>query len=107
MTLHASADRLREFGPDYVIITRGSRGSYVSSDEFTGIIPSFPVKPVDTTAAGDVFNGVLAVQLAGGAAIIDAVRYASAAAALSVTKLGAQASAPTSADIEEMLAQLD
>lgn len=100
-----AATHLRELGPDSVIITLGGRGSYVSSDEFTGIIPAFPVKPVDTTAAGDVFNGVLSVRLATGAPITEAVRYASAAAALSVMKLGAQTSAPTSSDIEKMLAK--
>jgi len=59
---------------------------------------------VDTTAAGDVFNGALAVALAEARPLSDAIRFANAAAALSVTKLGAQPSAPRRADIESFLA---
>ncbi len=98
-----AADMLRVKGVDTVIITLGSRGVYVASPEFKGIIPSFKVKAEDTTAAGDVFNGVLAVALAENMTLKDAVRFSNAAAALSVTKLGAQFSAPTRADIEAFL----
>jgi ribokinase len=66
-------------------------------------VPAFPVKPVDTTAAGDIFNGALAVALLEGRPLLEAVRFANAAAALSVTKLGAQSSAPTRAQIERFL----
>jgi len=61
------------------------------------------VKPVDTTAAGDIFNGALAVALAEGKPLVEAVRFANAAAALSVTKMGAQPSAPRRKDIERLL----
>jgi sugar/nucleoside kinase (ribokinase family) len=57
------------------------------------------VKPLDTTAAGDVFNGALAVGLIEGRALGDAVRFANAAAAISVTRMGAQPSAPGSQEI--------
>jgi len=68
-------------------------------------VPGFKVKPVDSTAAGDVFNGALAVALGEGRPLLEAVRFANAAAALSVTRLGAQPSAPTRAEIERFLAQ--
>ncbi len=67
-------------------------------------VPAFQVTPVDTTAAGDVFNGALAVALSEGQPLLEAVRFASAAAALSVTKLGAQPSAPQRGDIASLLA---
>lgn len=86
-----------------VLVTLGSKGVYCVSDEFTGSIPPFKVNAVDTTAAGDVFNGVLAAALAEGHFLPDAVRFAQAAAALSVTKLGAQPSAPHRDDIERFL----
>lgn len=90
-------------GVETVIITLGARGAYVHSERFTGIVPGFKVKAVDSTAAGDVFNGALAVSLAEGEALDRAVRFANAAAALSVTKLGAQPSAPRRAEIEKIL----
>jgi len=65
-------------------------------------IPGFKVDAVDATAAGDVFNGTLAVALAEKKPFQDAILFANAAAALSVTKLGAQPSAPHREDIEKM-----
>lgn len=90
-------------GVETVIITLGARGAWVSTTAFTGLIPGFKVKPVDTTAAGDVFNGALAVALSEQRPIEEAVRLANAAAALSVTKLGAQPSAPTRKSIDQFL----
>jgi len=98
-----AARALQAKGVETVIITLGPRGAYVLSSDYEGLIPSFKVKAVDSTAAGDVFNGVLAVSLAEGLPIPDAVRLANAAAALSVTKLGAQPSAPTRQEIENFL----
>jgi ribokinase len=66
-------------------------------------VPGFKVKTVDSTAAGDIFNGALSVALVEGKALPAAVRFANAAAALSVTQLGAQPSAPNRADIEKFL----
>jgi ribokinase len=86
-----------------IFITLGSRGVYAFSPLFRGIVPAFTVKAEDTTAAGDVFNGVLAVSLAEGKCLLDAVRFASAAAALSVTRMGAQTSAPYRTEIEDFL----
>ena len=86
-----------------LILTMGPRGVYVASSEFTGVVPAFSVDAVDTTAAGDVFNGVLAVAIAENRSLINAVRFANAAAALSVMTLGAQTSAPQRANIEKFL----
>jgi len=88
-----------------VIITLGSRGALVAMTGLTQHIPGFKVKPVDTTAAGDFFNGALAVAFAEEQPLLDAVRFANAAAALSVTKQGAQPSAPKRRDIEKLLAR--
>jgi len=99
-----AAARLRARGPETVVITLGERGVYASGPEFEGLIPAFKVDPVDSTAAGDVFNGALAVALAEKASLPDALRFAQAAAAISVTRPGAQPSAPTRAEIDAFLA---
>ena len=96
---------LKEMGIKTVIITMGAKGCYVLDDSFTGIVPAFKVKAVDTTAAGDVFNGALAVALTDKKELVDAVKFASAASALSVMKLGAQTSAPSKEEIEDFLAK--
>ncbi len=91
-----AADALHQRGVGTVIITLGSKGAFLS-DPASGVrktIRGFQVEAVDTTAAGDVFNGQLAVALAEGRTITDSVRIAHGAAALSVQKLGAQSSIP-------------
>jgi ribokinase len=99
----AAARRLTAMGVGQVIVTLGSRGALVFVADHAEVVPGFPVEAVDTTGAGDVFNGALAVALAEGSDAIDAVRFANAAAALSVTKLGAQPSAPARAETEAFL----
>jgi ribokinase len=99
----AAARELAAAGVAQIIITLGSRGAFVYGSNHKQLVAGFPVEAVDTTAAGDVFNGALAVALANGSKLVDAVRFANAAAALSVTKLGAQPSAPTRVEIEEFL----
>lgn len=99
-----AAASLRARGPRLVIITMGDRGCFVAGDGFITMVPAFQVTPVDTTAAGDIFNGALAVALAEKTPLAAALRFASAAAALSVMKLGAQPSAPTRQEIEGFLA---
>ena len=90
-------------GVQTVIITLGSRGAFVATSASKQFVPGFKVKPVDTTAAGDTFNGALAVALAEGMPMIEAVRFANAAGAISVTRMGAQPSAPNRKEIEKLL----
>jgi ribokinase len=98
-----ACSKLRSRGVGTVILTLGSRGAFLADANGQKLVPGFKVKAVDSTAAGDVFNGALAVALAEGKTVLDAVRFANAAAALSVTRPGAQPSAPTRADIEKFL----
>ena len=98
-----AAGKLLARGVQTVILTLGARGAFIATKESSQLVPSFKVKPVDTTAAGDIFNGALAVALAEDKSLPDAVRFANAAAALSVTMLGAQPSAPARKQIELFL----
>ena len=100
-----AAGCLLEWGVNTVLITLGSRGVFIAADGIRKMISGIEVDTVDSTAAGDVFNGALAVSLAGDSPLPDAVRFANAAAALSVTRLGAQPSAPQRGEIEEFLEQ--
>jgi ribokinase len=85
---------IRKRGVKNVIITLGETGAYVKSEEYTGLIPGIKVIPVDTTAAGDVFNGAIAVAISEGRGLQEAVIFANKAASISVTRMGAQASVP-------------
>lgn len=98
-----AAEALIGRGVETVILTLGAAGAYVYTEGFQAMVPSYPVDPVDTTAAGDTFNGVLAVALAEGRSLEQAVTFANAAAALSVTRLGAQPSAPDRESVEAFL----
>ena len=93
-TIPVMAKELYDMGIETVIITMGSRGVYLFNSEFRGMIPGYSVKAVDTTAAGDVFNGALATALSGKKSLREAVDFAQRAAAISVTRMGAQPSAP-------------
>ena len=88
------AEKLKARGPQNVIITMGAAGAYLLTENISRVIPVVPVKAVDTTAAGDVFNGALAVAICEGKNLGEAVRFANTAAAISVTRMGAQSSAP-------------
>jgi ribokinase len=98
--VQAAAGALLGKGPKIVIVTLGARGAWVAVEGHQGLVPGFEVDPVDTTAAGDVHCGALAVGLVEGQALLDAVAFANAAAALSATKLGAQPSAPSRNEID-------
>jgi ribokinase len=88
------AGEIFEKGGTTVLITLGSKGVYLKSFDFEGVTPGYKVKAVDTTAAGDVFNGALAAALAGEMDLKKAIDFAQRAAAISVTRMGAQPSAP-------------
>jgi ribokinase len=90
---------IQEKGVKNVIITLGEMGAYIKSAYFTGLVPGIKVTPVDTTAAGDVFNGALAVALSEEKDLQEAVIFANKAAAISVTRMGAQASAPYRSEV--------
>ena len=102
--IEAAAKTLLGKGPKMVILTLGPRGAWVAVEGYQGLVPGFAVDPVDSTAAGDVHCGALAVALVEGQSLLEAVAFANAAAALSVTKLGAQPSAPTRTDIDALVA---
>jgi len=99
----AAAKELFGRGVATILVTLGAKGVFVFSADFKGLVPGFKVEAVDATAAGDVFNGALAVALAEEKPLKEAVMFANAAGALSVTKLGAQPSAPTRAEIDGFL----
>lgn len=101
----AAAQQLRDRGVKTVIIKLGELGAFCASKQATFHVPAFEVKVVDTVAAGDAFNAGLAVALAEGHALEDAVRWGSAAAALSITQPGAQPSMPERAQVKALLAQ--
>lgn len=90
-------------GARSVILKLGEQGCLYFDGERELTSPGFPVEARDTTAAGDTFNGALAVALAEGSGMEDALRFANAAAAISVTRLGAQASAPSRKEVNEFL----
>lgn len=99
-----AAGKLLARGAQNVIITMGSRGAFVAGPDVRQMLSGFKVNAVDATGAGDVFNGSLVVALAEGQPLLEAARFASAAAAISVTRFGAQPSAPTREEIQAMLA---
>jgi len=100
----AAADILHQRGSRQVVIKRGSQGVYWSTNGVGIVVPGFAVPVVDTVAAGDCFNGALAVALAEGHDMPGALRFGAASAALSVTKSGAQSSLPSRAEVDAFLA---
>ena len=90
-------------GAQNIIVTLGEKGALIVNKEGAKHIPSFEVKVVDTTAAGDAFVGGLAVGLLNGKPLEDAVQYACACGALAVTRLGAQPSLPTKEEVDNFL----
>lgn len=89
-----AARALSGMGVQHVIITLGSKGALIYSNGKAEMVPTLKVEAVDTTAAGDVFNGALTVALSEGRSLKEAARFACKASAISVTRVGAQSSAP-------------
>lgn len=98
-----AALELRARGVKRAAITLGAKGVAFADETGTGVIPAFQVTAVDTTAASDAFNGVLAVALTAEPTLAAALSFANAAAALSVTKPGAQSSLPTRTEVLKFL----
>jgi ribokinase len=98
-----ATQKLLRRGVPTVVLTMGAKGALVATENGVELIPGFVVKAIDTTAAGDVFNGALAVALTEGYPLSQAVRFANAAAAISVTRRGAQPSAPKRRTSEKFL----
>src|SRR5262249_52670134 len=98
----AAGRALRDRGVGTVIVTLGAQGSLACTARDDVRVPAFPVTAVDTTAAGDAFNGALGAALAGGDALPDALRFASAAAAIACTRRGAQPSLPTRDEVARL-----
>lgn len=99
---YRAAKVIRDMGPKCVIITLGSDGSLLDDGAMPMRVEALKVEAVDTTAAGDTYNGVLASVIAEGRSLIEAMREANVAAAISVTRMGAQPAAPTREEINEM-----
>lgn len=98
-----AARRIREMGVPWVVITLGSKGALVYGESVKEIVPAFEVKAIDTTAAGDVFNGAFVVALSEGKDLVEAARFACKASALSVTRAGAQSSVPYRTEVDRFL----
>ncbi len=99
----AACEKLRSKGARTVIATLGGRGAVVVTADGATALPALKAKVVDTTGAGDCFVGALAARLAAGVDILDAARYATAAAACSVERLGAAPSMPTPKEVAARL----
>ena len=92
-------------GIDTVVITLGEKGAYVRNSVINQHVPAFDMggKVLETTGAGDAFNGGFAFALADGMSLIEAVRFGSATAAISVTRLGTAPAMPVNSEIQDLL----
>ena len=98
-----AASILHQKGVKQVVITMGRQGAYISEQGEEHVVSGFTVTAVDTTAAGDTFNGALLVKLAEGETLSQAASFANAAAALSVTRKGAQTSIPSRSETDTLM----
>lgn len=103
---HAAAQALRSMGARNVIVTMGEAGAYLLTEEGGRMFSTFPVLPVDTTAAGDAFNGAFARFLSWNYPPDRAIYLANAVGALTTTKMGAQISMPTLREVEQFAPML-
>jgi ribokinase len=97
-----AARRLLGFGVQAVVVTLGENGALAVTEKQSFHVPAWQVEPVDTTAAGDAFNGGLATALLQGFTLKDAVRYATCAGTLAATKFGAQTSLPSAEEVQAL-----
>jgi len=101
-----AADKLLQKGAQNAIITLGAQGAFLATPDQTLHIPAFKATPIDTTGAGDAFNGALSCALSENQALETAIRFACAAGVLTVGKAGAQPAIPTRDQIDALLANL-
>ena len=101
-----AAEKLREMGAENVIVTLGEDGAYWLGQQKEGFFPSRKVEAVDTTAAGDCFNGAFAAALAEGMDTEEAIRFANGAASIAVTRKGALDSLPDRRDTEDAVREI-
>jgi ribokinase len=99
----AAAELRRRVPTASIAITLGPDGVWIDSPDFTGQVPGFRVTIVDTVGAGDTWIGAFAARILEGVAAVEAARFANAAAALAVTRRGAQSGIPRRAEVEELL----
>ena len=104
-TAETAARELLRLGVKAVVLTMGAKGFLMAAGETTEFVAAVKVDAVDTTAAGDAFTGALAVGLARRETLRDAAFFANYAAALSVTKMGAQSSMPTRREVEHFISE--
>jgi ribokinase len=104
-TAEQAARQLLAAGPQAVVLKRGARGALLLTADQELLVPAFPVAVVDTTGAGDAFSGTLAVAVAEGLPLEQAVRRANAAGALTVTRLGSMPAMPTRREVDAFLAE--
>lgn len=101
-TAAAAAKKLYESGVPNIAITMGAKGAYLHTASISKMIPGPPVTAIDTTAAGDCFNGALAVAISEGLELDQAVAFACKASSISVTRMGAQSSLPYRKEVNEI-----
>jgi ribokinase len=104
-TAAQAARQLLAAGPQAVVLKRGARGALLLTADQELLVPAFLVTVVDTTGAGDAFSGMLAVAVAEGLSLEESVRRASAAGALTVTRLGTMPAMPTRREVDAFLAE--
>lgn len=104
-TVEAAARQLMKAGLEIVVVTLGSRGACLVTENETAIIPAFPIRAIDTTAAGDAFIAGLAVAWLKAEGLKSAVRYANACGALAAMRFGAQPSLPNAHQVEVLIAR--
>jgi len=104
-TLRSVARRILDFGIQHAIITLGPKGVIWATKDAVELIPAYHVHAIDSTGAGDVLSGSLAAFLAEGMTVEESVRKAVASASMSVTRIGAQVSAPLRSEVEAFIAR--
>jgi ribokinase len=101
----AAAKRFSELGARRLIVTLGANGALYSDGAESFVVPPYPVKAVDSTAAGDAFNAAFAIKIAQGADIKEALRYGNAAGAVTATRMGSQPALPTAEEVDRFIAE--